>query len=266
MLMDKSIGDKQDGAASKNPGAVPPPSMTPPVWFVMPYTSMIDSQMYAMPGSRPTLPHPHLSSNGMILPNVVAPVKRNHGNKFKTYEKKYNTDRNDNGEQQIDRTKEGLDQVESKNEENVDEKAGEKIENKNDEITKEDNIEDDRFADPDTSDDEDDEEEEEEEEEDEHTDEEEIAQENIPQQDKPEKPLHDSTADPATIETNAINTATSDTKSPSESSKNDTLDGEAAKANSSWLNFAASSPTIEPNTSSFPRHSSQKYYKSPKNY
>lgn len=259
-LMDNSINHNQD-FNPKDRDSVPSPSPSPPVWFVMPYTSMIDSQMYALPGSFPTLPFPHVTSSGLLLPNNQ--IQKRQAWKNKKNDNNNNTNTKDK-EQPSETTKDEQDQINAEDTpakvESKEENDGSKEEESGKEDDDEDDDDEDRFADPDMSeddeeeDDEDDEEEEEEEEVKEEVNKEEsLAQESVAQDDKKEGvAVQDDKKEETTH--SAVNTATS----------ND-ADEEAYKANSSWLNFAASSSILDSSTPSS-RHSSQQNYKSHKNY
>lgn len=116
-------------------------TMMPPIWVVMPYTSMMDGSTFAVPGTQPTLPFPI----NMVPPGLVPQFQQK-----KRYNRKKNRryDNNRKDEKQED---------EKKEEEEVEEKKEEEEKQKQEEEDHEsqfEDVDDDRFADPETSDDE----------------------------------------------------------------------------------------------------------------
>ncbi|CAO3626372.1 unnamed protein product [Mucor hiemalis] len=239
-LIDESISQP---VSNKSVKTVNTPQ--PPVWFVMPYVSMMDSQMLTFPGSAsPILPlPPHMNTSN-------SSQKRN-SSRSKGEESSRRSGRKEEGKSEgnrdkSDRNTSSKSTVEDKNEEEEskdemksvsDEEAKDEIESVSDE--------EDRFADPDLSDDEDSEEEEEEEEE-----------ENEPEETK------------EAVESNKEKEALTVITAEDEEEHKDTAsmdEAEVAKANTSWLNFAASStPPDSPSAHSSPRRSSQTYQRTKK--
>ncbi|KAI8084005.1 uncharacterized protein B0P05DRAFT_535820 [Gilbertella persicaria] len=169
-LVDQSLGEqdsKEKEGKEKQPQKPVGPTI-PPVWVVMPYSSMMDGATFAMPGAIPTLPYPStLLPAGALGANAFPFMSSLEENKKRLG----HTKRKSKKQKEVEEEEEQVNKEEqvSENEPSVQD-----IKETQDQIHHEqfeDDGEDERFADPETSDEEardqdEDEEEDDEEEED----------------------------------------------------------------------------------------------------
>ena len=69
--------DNTSKANETTPSKQPPVPTIPPIWVVMPYSSMIDGATFAMPGAVPTLPYPSTLLPTHMLPRHAFPFMHN---------------------------------------------------------------------------------------------------------------------------------------------------------------------------------------------
>ncbi|KAI8362728.1 hypothetical protein EDC96DRAFT_512362 [Choanephora cucurbitarum] len=190
---EKAAAEEQDNDNTSKPNETvsskqPPVPTIPPVWVVMPYSSMIDGATFAMPGAVPTLPYPSTLLPTHMLPRHAFPFMHNpsdepkrRSNKKKSKKDKntsINTapaeeeakDHNEKTKESVESTEESKESTEKAKEEPAEEVKEQTVTEAEQEVQTneqfEDNDYDDRFADPETSDEEVREEEEEDEEDD----------------------------------------------------------------------------------------------------
>lgn len=231
-------------SSSKSMDTSSPPQTQPPIWFVMPYTSMIDPHMLTFSGSIPTLPLPSGNNNNQ---------KRNNSSGRSSNNKRENRREDRHAEAKRNRNRDRTTDSPIKDVEEKTEKDMESIE-KNEDNNHEDNEsisdEEDKFADPELSDDED-------EDDDDNNNE-------VKEEEEEDKENGESVS----VETEKTNAVVEEEKkeSPSNAVKEEeqvegeqqkeTGESEDAKANNSWLNFAASStPPDSQSAHSSPRSS-----------
>jgi hypothetical protein len=255
-LMDQTLNEEQSknkqggGAEGSVPkAATQPTTAIPPIWVVMPYSSMIDNQTFAMPGAVPTLPYPStILPNGFIPPNAVPFLpKPNPVDEIRQLNKE-STEKKEELEEETN---------EEEEEQVVKQEEEEEVEQHNN------YYDDDRFADPDMSDYEDYDEEEDDEEEEEVKEE---VKEGEPPAAKEEKTATQKVDDGKWEDDDVPEPSTATTTTTTTITNNDQQ--AASKANSSWLNFVASSPiaNTESNSSSRSNRSNNQPYHKNKKY
>lgn len=266
-LNEQQIKNKQESITSSDATTVKkatpkPTAAIPPIWVVMPYSSMMDNQTFAMPGAVPTLPYPStMLPNGFIPPNAVPFMPK--PNPAEELRKSTTTNR-EAKEEETQEEEEEEEQV--KEEEHVAEQHEEQYV-KQQQSHNYYYDDDDRFADPDMSDDEDDDnDEEEEEEEDPEYHEEKIKEKVIITSDAVEAISKDDKFQDTDTAIADKPTNTSESNNSNNSDEKAAAAAASAKANSSWSNYAASSRTESISSSPRSGRSSQLPYHKNKKY